>query len=135
MNNRGFTLIEVIVSIAILFLAIAAVFYFYSNLMDNQTKLKEKYVILRISREFVDSMVFSNDPYMTERKSGRREAEGFILDWKINPAEEKRDVLFTSGLAPVAQLQRVHLEVIKKKTGKKVLDLHFLLNTISTPGH
>jgi prepilin-type N-terminal cleavage/methylation domain-containing protein len=134
MKKDGFTLIEVIIAIAVLFLAIAAVFYFYSNLMGNQAKLKEKYTILRISREFVDSVVFSGDLAVRARNKGRREAEGFILKWDIYPAEEKREVLFTSGIAPLAQLNRVHLEVIKKATGKRVLELHFLLNNISSPG-
>jgi len=134
MKSKGFTLIEVIISITVLFLAVASVFYFYSNLMNNQEKLKEKYTILRITREFVDTLIFSNDPDMTDKNSGRLESEGFILKWDIYPAGEKRDVLFTSGLQPQAQLKRVYLEVIKKETGKKVLDLHFLKNTISMPG-
>lgn len=135
MNNKGFTLIEVIIAIAVLFLAVASVFYFYSNLMDNQAKLKEKYTILRISREFVDSLVFSNDFDVTGKGKGRgrREAGGFILAWDIYPAEEKREILFTSGIAPLAQLNRVHLQVIKKETGKRVLELHFLINSISAP--
>jgi prepilin-type N-terminal cleavage/methylation domain-containing protein len=132
--KHGFTLIEVLVSITILFLVIAAVFYFYSHLMDNQVKLKEKYTILRIGREFVDSLIFGNDPEMLASSRGQREERDFVLRWNIYPAEDERAVLFTSGVAPMAQLNRVHLEIIKKDTGKSVLDLHFLVNTISPAG-
>ena len=146
-RSHGFTLIEVLVSITILFLVIkashilvvvvlviAAVFYFYSHLMDNQAKLKEKYTILRIGKEFVDSFIFGNDPDMLARSGGQREERDFVLRWNIYPAEDERAVLFTSGVAPMAQLKRVHLEIIKKDTGKSVLDLHFLVNTISPAG-
>lgn len=133
-RSEGFTLIEVLVSITILFLVIGAVFYFYSQLMDNQAKLKEKYTILRIGKEFVDSFIFGNDPDMLARSGGQREERDFILRWNIYLAEDERAVLFTSGVAPMAQLKRVHLEIIKKDTGKSVLDLHFLVNTISPAG-
>ncbi|UCH94033.1 MAG: type II secretion system protein [Candidatus Aminicenantes bacterium] len=130
----GFTLIEVLVSITILFLVIASVFYFYSHLMDNQAKLKEKYKILRMGKEFVDSFIFGSDPEILSITGGQREVEDFILRWNIYPAEDERAVLFTSGVAPMAQLKRVHLEIIKAETGKSVLDLHFLVNTISPAG-
>jgi prepilin-type N-terminal cleavage/methylation domain-containing protein len=133
-RSEGFTLIEVLISITILFLVIGAVFYFYSQLMDNQAKLKEKYTILRIGKEFVDSFIFGNDPDMLARSGGQREERDFILHWNIYPAEDERAVLFTSGVAPMAQLKRVHLEIIKKDTGNSVLDLHFLVNTISPAG-
>ena len=132
--SHGFTLIEVLVSITILFLVIGAVFYFYSHLMDNQAKLKEKYTILRIGKEFVDSFIFGNDPEMLAGSGGKREERDFVLRWNIYPAEDERAVLLTSGVAPMAQLKRVHLEIIKKDTGKSVLDLHFLVNTISPAG-
>lgn len=128
--KHGFTLIEVLVSITILFLVIGAVFYFYSHLTDNQVKLKEKYAILRIGKEFVDSFIFGNEPDILARSGGQREERDFVLRWNIYPAEDERAVLFTSGVAPMAQLKRVHLEIIKKNTGKSVLDLHFLVNTI-----
>ena len=134
MKDNGFTLIEVIVSITILFLVVASVFYFYSHLMDNQAKLKEKYRVLRIGKECVDSFIFGNDPGLLTVKKGRREIEDFILLWEMNPVEDGREVLFTSGLAPLAQLQLVHLELLKTNTGNNVLDLHFLVNTISPSG-
>ena len=132
-KKRGFTLIEVIVSITILFLVVAAVFYFYSHLMDNQARLKEKYRILRIGKEWVDSFIFGNNQELLAVKKGQRQIEDFILLWEMNPIEDGREVLFTSGLAPLAQLQLVHLKLLKKNTGKSVLDLNFLVNTISPP--
>lgn len=133
-RSHGFTLIEVLVSITILFLVIGAAFYFYSQLMENQVKLKEKYTILRIGKEFVDAFVFGNNPEMLALSGGQREERDFVLRWNIYPVEDERAVLFTSGVAPMAQLKRVHLEIIKKDTGKSVLDLHFFVNTISPAG-
>jgi prepilin-type N-terminal cleavage/methylation domain-containing protein len=133
-RSAGFTLIEVLVSITILFLVIGAAFYFYSQLMENQVKLKEKYTVLRIGKEFVDAFVFGNDPDRLVRSGGQREERDFVLRWNIYPVEDERAVLFTSGVAPMAQLKRVHLEIIKKDTGKSVLDLHFFVNTISPAG-
>jgi prepilin-type N-terminal cleavage/methylation domain-containing protein len=133
-RSHGFTLIEVLVSITILFLVIGAAFYFYSQLMENQVKLKEKYTILRIGKEFVDAFVFGNNPEILAVSGGQREERDFVLRWNIYPAEDERAVLFTSGVAPMAQLKRVHLEIIKKDTGKSVLDLHFFVNTISPAG-
>jgi prepilin-type N-terminal cleavage/methylation domain-containing protein len=133
MKDKGFTLIEVIVAITILFLVVASVFYFYSNLMENQAKLKEKYRILRIGKEWVDSFIFGNDPELLMVKKGQRKVEDFILRWEMHPVEDGREVLFTSGIAPLAQLQLVHLELLKTNTGNNVLDLHFLVNTISPP--
>jgi prepilin-type N-terminal cleavage/methylation domain-containing protein len=131
---NGFTLIEVLISITILFLVIGAVFYFYSHLMDNQARFREKYTILRIGKEFVDSFIPGNDPGMLAGSGGQREERDFVLRWNIYPVEDERAVLFTSGVAPMAQLKRVHLEIIKKKTGKSVLDLHFLVNTVLPAG-
>jgi prepilin-type N-terminal cleavage/methylation domain-containing protein len=132
--KRGFTLIEVIISITILFLVVASVFYFYSHLMDNQARLKEKYRVLRIGKEWVDRFVFGNEPELLAVRKGQREVEDFILLWEINPVEEERDVLLTSGIAPLAQLQLVHLELLQKRTGKSVFNLHFLVNIITPPG-
>ncbi|MCP5048975.1 MAG: type II secretion system protein [bacterium] len=129
----GFTLIEVVVSIALLFMVVAAVFYFYSNLMDNQGRIKEKYALLRIAREFVDSFAFSGGGGLN-MDGGRREIEGFMLMWTSEPAEDEREVLFSSGVLPVAQLKRVHLQIFNKMTRQQVLELDFLLNTISRPG-
>jgi hypothetical protein len=114
-------------------MAVAAVFYFYSQSMEHQAKLKEKYRILRIGKQFVDSYIFSTDPEKLTMTDGKREVEDFILQWNVYPVEDEREVIFTSGLLPLAQLKRVHLEIIKKTTGKSVLDLHFLVNTISPP--
>lgn len=133
-DGRGFTLIEVVVSITLLFMVVAAVFYFYSNLMDNQGKFKEKYALLRISREFVDSFVFSSDRAEAMQKGGRIIVEGFILRWRVSPVEKKREVLYSSGMPPMAQLHRVHLQIFKKQGGKQLLELKFLANIIFPPG-
>jgi len=132
-KNKGFTLIEVLVSITILFLVIAAVFYFYYHSMDNQVKLKEKYRVMRISKEFIESFIFGNDWDLSVINQGQEEVEDFILQWNSYPIQDARDVILTSGVAPKAQLKRVHLRVIKKETGKSVLDLHFLVNTVIPP--
>jgi prepilin-type N-terminal cleavage/methylation domain-containing protein len=132
-KKSGFTLIELILAITILFMAVAAVFYFYSQSLEHQAKLKERYRVLRIGKQFVDSYIFSTDPEKLTMTDGKREVEDFILQWNVYPVEDEREVIFTSGVLPLAQLKRVHLEIIKKTTGKSVLDLHFLVNTISPP--
>lgn len=133
-KDNGFTLIEVILAITLLFMVVAAVFYFYSNLMDNQGKIKEKYILLRVAREFVDSFVFTQDRGLALQKRGRREIEGYILEWRIAAAEPPREVVYSSGIAPTAQLKRVYVRFIKKDTGNQVLDLHFFVNAVYPPG-
>ncbi|MCP4150048.1 MAG: type II secretion system protein [bacterium] len=128
-HNQGFTLIEVIVAITLFTMVIGAVFYFYSNYMNNQAKLKERYAVMRISRDFIDA--FISDPANIDSPGGTEEIEGFILDYQLYPAGKKEEVLLTSGRPPMAQLKVVHLQVIQKNTGKNLLDLHFLYNTIS----
>jgi prepilin-type N-terminal cleavage/methylation domain-containing protein len=131
---QGFTLIEVLLAITLLFMVISAVFYFYSNLMENQGKIKEKYALLRTAREFVDSLVFSGDRGLTLGSGGKRETDRFLLRWKIYPAEKPREVIYSSGMAPTAQLKRVHVQFFRKETKRQVLELHFLVNAIYPPG-
>lgn len=124
-------MIEVIVAIVILFMAVSAVLYFYSQRMESQQRIKEKYRLIRTAREFVDT--FINDKTMADEENGQRETADFIITWKVFPAEEEKEIIFSSGRRPVAQLKRVHLEFTAKATGNRVLDLHFLINTISPP--
>lgn len=126
---NGFTLIEVVVSVALFAMVMAAVFYFYSNSMTNQAKLKGKYTLLRVSREFVDSFINYNT---REQKKGLDEKEGFLLEWTMTPIEEKKDVIFASGVPPTAQLNRVHVNVINKESKQTVLQMDFLANAVST---
>lgn len=128
-GGKGFTLIEVVVAITIFALVMTAVFYFFSNSMNNQEKLKEKYTILRISREFIDTFIEGWN--RSEGMKGSQEKENFILAWDMTPVEEPKDLLFSSGRAPIVQLNLVRLHVIKKETNEPVLDLDFLVNTIS----
>ncbi len=131
---RGFTLLEVIIAISLLFMVVAAVFYFYGNLMENQGKIKEKYKLLRVSRAFVDSFVFRGRASIPGQQKGQLEEEDFILKWNTFPIENKREVLFSSGEAPMAQLKRVHVEIFKKGKGNRVMELQFLVNVFSNPG-
>lgn len=128
-NEKGFTLVEVVVSVALFAMVMGAVFYFYANSMTNQAKLKEKYTLLRVSREFVDSFINYNS---REQSKGLDEKEGFLLEWTMTPIEEKKDVFFASGVPPTAQLNLVHVNVIKKESKQTVLNLDFLVNAIST---
>ncbi|MDQ1354686.1 MAG: hypothetical protein QG657_4995 [Acidobacteriota bacterium] len=128
-NEKGFTLVEVVVSVALFAMVMGAVFYFYANSMSNQAKLKEKYTMLRISREFVDSFINYNT---REQKKGLDEKEGFLLEWSMSPVEEKKDVIFSSGVLPTAQLNRVHVNVINKESKQTVLQMDFLVNAVST---
>jgi prepilin-type N-terminal cleavage/methylation domain-containing protein len=128
-NAKGFTLIEVVVSITIFAMVMVSVFYFFSNSMNNQEKLKEKYTILRISREFIDTFIEGWN--RADGLKGSQEKENFILAWDMTPVEEPKDLLFSSGRAPVVQLNLVRLRVVKIETEETVLDLDFLVNTIS----
>ncbi len=107
-----------------------AVFYFYSNQANHQEKLKEKYTVIRLARQFVDNVI--NDASNRYGESGSEETEGFILEWKRYPAEDRRDIVLSSGLPPQTQLHLVHLQVFKKETGNNVLELHFLRNRITS---
>lgn len=128
-KEKGFTLIEVLVSVALFAMIMGAVFYFYSNSMTHQAKLKEKYTLLRISREFVDSFINYNNH---KQSNGLDEKEGFLFEWTMTPIEEKKDIIFSSGIPPTAQLNVVHVNVIKKESKQNVLNLDFLVNAIST---
>ncbi len=128
-SESGFTLIEVIVAIVIFSMVMAAVFYFYSNAIDNQGKLREKYTILRISRQFVDSFTAGAVPW--DGRRGQQDMGDFVMDWKMFPVEDGREVVFTSGRPPLAQLNVVRLRVIKKETNLQVYSLDFLFNTIA----
>lgn len=128
-NENGFTLVEVVVSVALFAMVMGAVFYFYANSMSNQAKLKEKYTLLRVSREFVDSFINYNT---REQTKGLDEKEGFLLEWTMTPVEEKKDVIFASGVPPTAQLNLVHVNVINKESKQTALQLDFLVNAIST---
>ncbi|MCU0288624.1 MAG: type II secretion system GspH family protein [Acidobacteria bacterium] len=128
-KENGFTLVEVVVSVALFALVMGAVFYFYANSMTNQAKLKEKYILLRVSREFIDSFI----NYSTKKQSkGLDEKEGYLFEWTMSPIEEKKDIIFASGIPPTAQLNMVHVNVIHKESKQTVLNLDFLANAIST---
>jgi len=128
-NENGFTLVEVVVSVALFAMVMGAVFYFYANSMSNQAKLKEKYTLLRVSREFVDSFINYNT---REQTKGLDEKEGFLLEWTMTPVEEKKDVIFSSGVPPTAQLNMVHVNVINKASKQTALQMEFLVNAVST---
>jgi len=131
---RGFTLIEVVVATTLLFMVTGAVFYFYSNLMDRQGKIKRKYIVLRLAREFMDGFVFNHQQLPRYAPGGKSEREGFRLEWNTAPAEQAREVLYSSGLPPMAQLHRVNCRIINLESGNQVMELNFLVNIIFKPG-
>ncbi|MCP4217096.1 MAG: type II secretion system protein, partial [bacterium] len=124
----GFTLIEVVIAITIFAMVAGAVFYFYSNQVDNQIKLKEKYSLMRLTRQFIDT--FTGDENNRNIENGSTEMEDYVFEWTLHAVEKPREVRMTSGLAPLAQLKLVHLQVFRKKNGGQVLSLDFLFNTI-----
>lgn len=127
MKDRGFTLIEVVVSILLFSIVIGSVFYFFSNSMQNQIKLREKYRLLRISRESIDFFINNS----SVEKYGRREKEDYIIEWEIYPAEEKRKMMYMGGGASFVQLKLVHLRVKKKGDKESEFDYNFLINGLS----
>jgi prepilin-type N-terminal cleavage/methylation domain-containing protein len=125
MNRRGFTLIEVLASITILFLVLATVFYYFSGSMRSQQKLSQKYILLRISREFIDNFNYTRD-------RGRLEKEGYILDWQCYPLEKSRvylDVMNSGSLE--MQLKLIHLDVFPIQNSQNKLSINFIYNAFA----
>jgi prepilin-type N-terminal cleavage/methylation domain-containing protein len=122
MINKGFSLLEVLISILILSLIVLSVFYFYSGIIGNQQKLNERYKILRISREFIDN-------FREIKNYGKEEREGLLLEWEAFPIEEPRKMMRSAGgLDRFLQLKLVHLEILRKSNKKSLLSLNFVYN-------
>jgi len=122
MKDRGFSLLEVLISIVILSSIVISVFYFYSGTIGNHKKLNEKYKLFRISREFIDN-------FQETENSGKEEREGFLLRWESFPIEESRKLMRAEGgINSFLQLKLVHLEIFRKSNKKNLLSLNFIHN-------
>ena len=128
MDRRGFTLLEVVIAIMIFMIVMVAVFQYFSGMMNHQEKIKEKYRLIRVARETIDS--FLNTPDGAE--SGSIEKEGFLLKWEIFPAEDKRRIPYTGGATTFAQLKLVHLTILRGRGREEVARYDFLVNDYST---
>ena len=128
MRRQGFTLLEVVIAIMIFMIVMVAVFQYFSGMMNHQEKIKEKYRLIRVARETIDS--FLNNPPTEE--SGSVEKEGFLIQWEIFPAEDKRRIPYTGGAATFAQLKLVHLQVLSARDRDELARYDFLINDYST---
>ncbi len=128
MKQRGFTLLEVVIAIMIFMLVMVAVFQYFSGMMNHQEKLKEKYRLIRVARETIDSFLDNS----VTAESGSQEKEGFLINWEIFPAEDKRRIPYTGGATTFAQLQLVHLTIRKSGDRKELAVYDFLINDYST---
>ena len=123
-GNRGFTLIEVLVSITIFALVIVAAFYFFSGTIDNHRRLSEKYVLLQTARQFIDS-------FDSGESTGVEEDDVYRIEWQAFPLHEPRRMAgggMQTRLREGLQLRLVHLEMIEKEGDKISLRLDFLTN-------
>lgn len=128
MDRRGFTLLEVVIAIMIFMIVMVAVFQYFSGMMNHQEKIKEKYRLIRVARETIDS--FLNNSAVSE--TGSFEKEGFLVKWEIFPAEDKRRIPYTGGATTFAQLKLVHLTILRERSREEVARYDFLINDYST---
>ncbi len=126
--GRGFTLIEVVIAIMIFMLVMVAVFHYFSGMMSHQEKLKEKYRLIRVAREAIDSFL---DKSAVE-ESGSWEKEGFLIKWEAFPAEDKRRIPYTAGATAFAQLKLIHLTIHTAGERTLLAAYDFLINDYST---
>ncbi len=124
MNKKGFTLIEVLVSITLFFITMVSVFHYFSNHIQNHNKISEKYKILRITKDFIDSFKWSTPL----QKEGTSNIEEYVIKWKMFPIEDKRRVLNTSGRLTYFQLSLVKMSLINKNSKKQLYKTSFLVN-------
>jgi prepilin-type N-terminal cleavage/methylation domain-containing protein len=123
-DRRGFTLIEVLVSISVLALMIVAAFHFFSGAMDNHRRLSEKYLLLQQARQFIDS--FDSGEW-----AGVEDGGVFRFEWQAFPLHAPRRMSgggMETRMREGLQLRLVHLEVIEKDRDKTSLTLDFLTN-------
>ena len=124
MNRKGFTLIEVLVSIILFLMVITSVFYYFSNLIQNHSKINEKYKILRITKGFIDSFKWD----IPVKKRGLWNNENYIIEWEKHPVEDKRKILYTSVGVRYIQLNLVKMNVLRKSSKKNLYTTNFLIN-------
>lgn len=122
-NIKGFTLLEVIISIVIFSTFSVASFYYFSNSMKHHEKLEEKYVLLRMVKEFVEN-------FESSEKMGSEEKEGFIIKWRVTEVEDQRKIISRGSLDFFLQLRAVHLEVINNRLNKQVFSTAFFCNLL-----
>jgi prepilin-type N-terminal cleavage/methylation domain-containing protein len=123
--SKGFSLLEVIIAILIFSIFIVSVFHTYSGFINSSSKFEEKYVILRLAREFVDNF---ND----ENSEGKEEKEAYILEWQSYPIEGQRKISSGQQVGSFLQLKLIHLDIISKESKKKVFTTNFVSNEYST---
>ena len=102
-----------------------SVFHFYSAGIDHYHKIDEKYVILRMVREFVDN--FPQGEF-----EGQREREGYILRWLSHPIDNQRPIISKSRIASFLQLHIVHLRITRSPSEREVFSHCFLINNHET---
>jgi len=127
-NQRGFTLLEVVIAIMIFMLVMVAVFHYFSGMMNHQEKLREKYRLIRVAREAIDH--FIGEP--VQEASGSWQKEDFVVRWETFPAEDKRRIPYTVGATSFAQLKLVHLTITRAGTQTQLASYDFLINDYST---
>lgn len=123
MKKKGFSLLEVVIAILVFSLFSVSVFYFYSNAIERNLKFEEKYVVLRLAKEFISQ-------YDSRQRDGTGTREGFRLKWHSTPMEEPRRIITGSDVNYNLQLKLVHLDIIRQEDKKNLLAVNFIYNDL-----
>lgn len=126
-NQRGFSLLEVIIALVMFSSFAASVFYFFSGAINSHGKLKQKYTQLRVMREFVDN-------FESREKEDVVEKEGYVLAWKAYELEKKRRMQGKQPLRNYLQLKLIHVDMRKKGKKDILTSFDFVINEFVTSG-
>jgi len=123
MKKKGFSLLEVVIAILVFSVFSVSVFYFYSNVIKRNLKFEEKYVVLRMAKEFISQ-------YDSQQRDGTWPREGFLLKWHSTPMEKPRRIITGSDVNYNLQLKLVHLDIIRQEDQKNLLAINFIYNDL-----
>lgn len=91
-HARGFTLVEVLVAVAVLAIAMAAVISAMARQADNAGYLKQKTVALWVAHNRLAELQLADEPPSTGRSDGTVEMGGVEWRWDVavTPTEDDR---------------------------------------------
>lgn len=92
MRARGFTLVEVLVAVAVLAIALGAVISAMARQADNAGYLKQKTLALWVAHNRLTEIQLEPDPPATGRSDGKVEMSGVEWKWQVEvkPTQDDR---------------------------------------------
>lgn len=92
MTSRGFTLVEVLVAVAVLAIALAAVIGAMARQADNAGYLKQKTLALWVAHNRLAEVQLQSEVPSTGRSDGKAEMGGFEWQWEavVRATEDPR---------------------------------------------